>query len=160
MQIPEIATFEWHPFTISSAPEKKDYFTLHIRGIGGWTNEVYNYFEQEYRYLSPFGTLEGDLIDRTVFRSQQEGTEQWRRSSIYHLAMSVKNGVQQRMRPSRSGDLSTGDDFDEMLTNEEEIEAISHIRNLRRKPSVVRYGSRGARKLYIYKYKSLKIWKY
>ena len=44
--------FEWHPFTISSAPEKKDYFTLHIRGIGGWTKELFSYFEQEYRYSS------------------------------------------------------------------------------------------------------------
>ena len=38
------------------------------------------------------------------------------------------------------------DSFDDILTNEEEVEAISHIGNLRRKPSVVRYGSRGARK--------------
>ena len=49
IKVPEIAMFEWHPFTISSAPEKKDYFTLHIRGVGGWTKELFSYFEQEYR---------------------------------------------------------------------------------------------------------------
>ena len=29
---------EWHPFTISSAPEVSSQFTLHIRGVGQWTN--------------------------------------------------------------------------------------------------------------------------
>ena len=51
-QIPEIAMFEWHPFTISSAPEKKDFFTLHIRGVGGWTKELYSYFEEQFRFTS------------------------------------------------------------------------------------------------------------
>ena len=33
VKIPAIAKSEWHPFTISSAPEQQDFFTLHIRGI-------------------------------------------------------------------------------------------------------------------------------
>ena len=49
-QIPEIAMFEWHPFTISSAPEQRDFFTLHIRGVGGWTKQLYSFFEEEHRY--------------------------------------------------------------------------------------------------------------
>ena len=24
-------------------------FTLHIRGVGGWTNRLYSYFEEEYK---------------------------------------------------------------------------------------------------------------
>ena len=32
---------EWHPFTISSAPEVRDHFTLHIRGVGNWTNKLH-----------------------------------------------------------------------------------------------------------------------
>ena len=39
---------QWHPFTISSAPEVHDTFTVHIRGVGEWTNRVYKYFEDEY----------------------------------------------------------------------------------------------------------------
>ena len=35
--------FEWHPFTISSAPELKDTFSLHIRAAGGWTKALHNY---------------------------------------------------------------------------------------------------------------------
>ena len=48
IKIPEVARFEWHPFTISSAPEVHDTFTVHIRGVGEWTNRVYKYFEDEY----------------------------------------------------------------------------------------------------------------
>ena len=39
--------FEWHPFTISSAPEKKDLFSVHIRAAGGWTNALYNFVLKE-----------------------------------------------------------------------------------------------------------------
>ena len=46
IKVPQIAQFEWHPFTISSAPERGDAFTLHIRGVGTWTNRLYNYFEK------------------------------------------------------------------------------------------------------------------
>ena len=43
-----MARFEWHPFTISSAPEVHDTFTIHIRGVGEWTNRIYQHFEEEY----------------------------------------------------------------------------------------------------------------
>ena len=45
IKIPKISSFEWHPFTISSSPETEDEFTLHIRGVGNWTNSLYKYFE-------------------------------------------------------------------------------------------------------------------
>ncbi|XP_023339063.1 NADPH oxidase 5 [Eurytemora carolleeae] len=38
INIPAISRFEWHPFTISSAPEQQHSFSLHIRAVGGWTN--------------------------------------------------------------------------------------------------------------------------
>jgi len=49
VKIPAVAMFEWHPFTISSAPEEKGHFTLHIRGVGGWTNKLYNFVAEELR---------------------------------------------------------------------------------------------------------------
>jgi len=49
VKIPAVATSEWHPFTISSAPEVKDVFTLHVRGVGGWTNSLYTLFEKNYK---------------------------------------------------------------------------------------------------------------
>ncbi|XP_026735659.1 NADPH oxidase 5 isoform X2 [Trichoplusia ni] len=51
VNIPAIATYEWHPFTISSAPELEGYLWLHIRGVGEWTNRLYSYFEREQARL-------------------------------------------------------------------------------------------------------------
>lgn len=51
VNIPSIAVYEWHPFTISSAPEQEDYMWLHIRGVGEWTNQLYSYFEREQEKL-------------------------------------------------------------------------------------------------------------
>ncbi|KAF8632633.1 hypothetical protein AX15_001832 [Amanita polypyramis BW_CC] len=39
LQIPEISQFQWHPFTITSAPEDP-YVSLHIRQVGDWTRAL------------------------------------------------------------------------------------------------------------------------
>ncbi|KAG8574912.1 hypothetical protein GDO81_009385, partial [Engystomops pustulosus] len=44
LNIPVIAKYEWHPFTISSAPEQEDTLWLHIRSLGQWTNRLYEHF--------------------------------------------------------------------------------------------------------------------
>ncbi|KAG9488993.1 hypothetical protein GDO78_005147 [Eleutherodactylus coqui] len=44
LNIPVIAKYEWHPFTISSAPEQEDTLWLHVRSLGQWTNSLYEYF--------------------------------------------------------------------------------------------------------------------
>uniref|UniRef100_A0A673J320 NADPH oxidase, EF-hand calcium binding domain 5 n=1 Tax=Sinocyclocheilus rhinocerous TaxID=307959 RepID=A0A673J320_9TELE len=46
INIPVIAKYEWHPFTISSAPEQQDMLWLHVRSMGQWTNRLYEYFRQ------------------------------------------------------------------------------------------------------------------
>ena len=48
IKIPSISWMEWHPFTISSAPEAEDYFTLHIRGVGDWTKKLHAYVKEEH----------------------------------------------------------------------------------------------------------------
>ncbi|KAM4749054.1 NADPH oxidase 5-like [Rhinophrynus dorsalis] len=48
LNIPVIAKYEWHPFTISSAPEQADTLWLHIRSLGQWTNSLYEYFHQPH----------------------------------------------------------------------------------------------------------------
>jgi predicted ferric reductase len=40
INIPAIARFEWHPFTISSAPEREGELTLHVRSLGNWTRAL------------------------------------------------------------------------------------------------------------------------
>lgn len=56
VNIPAIANYEWHPFTISSAPEQEDYMWLHIRTVGEWTNRLYRYFEREQQKLQQSGS--------------------------------------------------------------------------------------------------------
>lgn len=51
VNIPAIAKYEWHPFTLSSAPDQEDYMWLHIRAVGEWTNRLYSYFEREQERL-------------------------------------------------------------------------------------------------------------
>lgn len=40
IQCPSVSRLEWHPFTLTSAPEE-DYFTAHIRIVGDWTQALY-----------------------------------------------------------------------------------------------------------------------
>ena len=49
VQIPSIAKYEWHPFTISSAPEQQGFIWLHIRSVGTWTNKLYEFFDERNR---------------------------------------------------------------------------------------------------------------
>jgi predicted ferric reductase len=44
LRIPKISRFGWHPFTISSCPEERDYIGLHIRALGNWTRRLHNQF--------------------------------------------------------------------------------------------------------------------
>ncbi|XP_069681708.1 NADPH oxidase 5 isoform X2 [Periplaneta americana] len=77
VNIPAIAKYEWHPFTISSAPEKEDDICLHIRGVGEWTNRLYGYFEQQQEKLHNVdGQLTGNrppAINGTPERTEPKG---------------------------------------------------------------------------------------
>ncbi|CAF2032667.1 unnamed protein product [Rotaria magnacalcarata] len=46
INIPRVALYEFHPFTISSAPEEKDYIRVHIQATGDWTKQVYQRFKE------------------------------------------------------------------------------------------------------------------
>ncbi|WP_016949510.1 EF-hand domain-containing protein [Anabaena sp. PCC 7108] len=47
IKCPSISNFEWHPFTISSAPERPDVLSLHIRAAGSWTGKLYQLFREQ-----------------------------------------------------------------------------------------------------------------
>jgi predicted ferric reductase/Ca2+-binding EF-hand superfamily protein len=40
IRIPEISRHEWHPFTLSSAPER-EHLSLHVRSLGNWTRKLH-----------------------------------------------------------------------------------------------------------------------
>ncbi|KAK7255845.1 hypothetical protein RIF29_29268 [Crotalaria pallida] len=45
VKCPDISSFEWHPFSITSAPGD-DYLSVHIRATGDWTSELRNRFSK------------------------------------------------------------------------------------------------------------------
>ncbi|KAJ7342129.1 hypothetical protein JRQ81_009078 [Phrynocephalus forsythii] len=46
LQCPTLSQLEWHPFTLTSAPED-DYFSVHIRSVGDWTEALFSAFGAE-----------------------------------------------------------------------------------------------------------------
>ncbi|CAF1262677.1 unnamed protein product [Adineta steineri] len=57
INIPAVASFEWHPFSISSAPEHKDSIWLHVRASGHWTRRVYDLFRMKLKQEHGGGML-------------------------------------------------------------------------------------------------------
>ncbi|CAA7025678.1 unnamed protein product [Microthlaspi erraticum] len=45
VKCPDISKFEWHPFSITSAPGD-EYLSVHIRALGDWTGELRNRFAE------------------------------------------------------------------------------------------------------------------
>ncbi|XP_044302058.1 NADPH oxidase 3 [Varanus komodoensis] len=46
LQCPAVSQLEWHPFTLTSAPED-DFFSVHIRSVGDWTEALFSAFGSE-----------------------------------------------------------------------------------------------------------------
>ncbi|CAD7698281.1 unnamed protein product [Ostreobium quekettii] len=59
---PTISQWEWHPFSITSAPGA-DHLSLHIRVVGDWTEELYN------RFLSYGRTVRHEELLQTCLRT-------------------------------------------------------------------------------------------
>ena len=47
IRIPDLAPHEWHPFTISSAPEKEN-ITVHVRSLGNWTGALREFVQRKH----------------------------------------------------------------------------------------------------------------
>ncbi|KAL8516150.1 hypothetical protein ACS0TY_014715 [Phlomoides rotata] len=59
VKCPDISNFEWHPFSITSAPYD-DYLSVHIRTLGDWTTELKNRFAKACEQSSKPGR--GNLV--------------------------------------------------------------------------------------------------
>ncbi|XP_076282347.1 NADPH oxidase isoform X2 [Lasioglossum baleicum] len=90
VNVPAIARYEWHPFTISSAPEQEDYIWLHIRAVGEWTNSLYSYFEKEQMKLQR-GNPEESCNNKNVLRNIYFNTGQDMKPKVKMPAQSSKN---------------------------------------------------------------------
>ncbi|KAI4468360.1 nadph oxidase [Holotrichia oblita] len=58
VKIPEIAQYEWHPFTISSPPEQEDSISLHIKAVGDWTKQLQKILSDEEKKIKTLELLE------------------------------------------------------------------------------------------------------
>ncbi|KAI3461481.1 hypothetical protein Pfo_018144 [Paulownia fortunei] len=58
VKCPDISNFEWHPFSITSAPDD-DYLSVHIRTLGDWTTELKNRFAKVNIFLFPRIVIKG-----------------------------------------------------------------------------------------------------
>uniref|UniRef100_A0A8C9J9E3 NADPH oxidase 2 n=1 Tax=Panthera tigris altaica TaxID=74533 RepID=A0A8C9J9E3_PANTA len=77
VKCPKVSRLEWHPFTLTSAPEE-DFFSIHIRIVGDWTEGLFNACgcdKQEFQDAwklpkiavdGPFGTASEDVFSYEV----------------------------------------------------------------------------------------------
>lgn len=65
----QISALEWHPFTLTSAPEE-DYFSVHIRIVGDWTTGLSKLLSSDKMPIlavdGPFGTASEDVFSYDV----------------------------------------------------------------------------------------------
>ncbi|XP_004011475.2 NADPH oxidase 3 [Ovis aries] len=62
IQCPSISTLEWHPFTLTSAPQE-DFFSVHIRAVGDWTEALCKAFGVEGQPLKEPWSLPRLAVD-------------------------------------------------------------------------------------------------
>uniref|UniRef100_A0A8D2LUJ3 NADPH oxidase 3 n=1 Tax=Varanus komodoensis TaxID=61221 RepID=A0A8D2LUJ3_VARKO len=63
LQCPAVSQLEWHPFTLTSAPED-DFFSVHIRSVGDWTEALF-IAEEDFCPITvdgPFGAAVTDVF--------------------------------------------------------------------------------------------------
>lgn len=58
LNCPYISKNEWHPFTITSAPEE-DFVSVHINAVGNWTNGITNLLNPDKK----LGIVQQDLLE-------------------------------------------------------------------------------------------------
>ncbi|XP_041846751.1 NADPH oxidase 1 [Melanotaenia boesemani] len=73
LNCPTISQLEWHPFTMTSAPEE-DFFSVHIRSAGDWTDKLIDIMQKlpegaqgpKMGVDGPFGTASEDVFDYEI----------------------------------------------------------------------------------------------
>lgn len=70
LKVPAVARSEWHPFTLTSAPEDPDWLTVHVRALGNWTRALAERFAapashrgERVHVDGPYGTPSVHLWD-------------------------------------------------------------------------------------------------
>ena len=125
INIPAIASFEWHPFTISSAPEQSNMISLHIRAVGSWTQRLYEYFEAEQKRLECKVQGSGTCHDPEA------------NQAIFHRTMTSVRRKVSRRRHSTSA-LKTHKKTEEIL-EDHAVQIRKSFKHMRKRPKVISY---------------------
>lgn len=76
LQCPSISPFEWHPFSITSAPGD-DYLSVHIRTVGDWTQELKRVYSESTDSATTIGRAKfgqsGHMNQRSLPRLLVDG---------------------------------------------------------------------------------------
>lgn len=86
INIPKIAKYEWHPFTISSSPELTETMWLHVRNVGTWTGKLYNYYQKATR-------PEGSFRRRTKSMRDLIFDERYRMIKNIYIVLELRSGL-------------------------------------------------------------------
>ena len=83
LRYPTLSSFEWHPFTISSAPETEGVVGFHIRSLGNWTTALYNLAKSK-----PIDDYSHEYMYETENQDDEKDEENLDRSSSGTAALS------------------------------------------------------------------------
>jgi len=103
--IPAVAVNEWHPFTISSAPEVLDTLTLHIRSVGHWTTSLHTLIKEEYEKQDS-GIKRKESIYEGLRRTVSKKVQNWRKEptgkseEVFSDLVARKRGGSEKRAPS------------------------------------------------------------
>ncbi|NXD28385.1 NOX5 oxidase, partial [Spelaeornis formosus] len=91
LNVPAVAAYVWHPFSISSAPEQLGTLWLHIRARGQWTSRLYEFFQRLEPEPEPPGrSWHQELLGFVGLGSEQRGgcgTPSWRIFTSEHAVL-------------------------------------------------------------------------
>lgn len=85
---PEVSYFQYHPFTLTSAPEE-DFISVHIRIVGDWTREFAMALGADVdgkQGGEKGGRGEGVVVAPPVGKVSKHAALQWNRYRIRHEA--------------------------------------------------------------------------
>lgn len=75
INLPRVALYEFHPFTISSAPEDLEFLTVHVQAVGNWTKQVYQRFKTMSESNDENATVQVYRADLNRRRSRTENQD-------------------------------------------------------------------------------------
>ena len=109
INLPRVALYEFHPYTISSAPEEGDYISVHIQAVGNWTKRVYQYFKQisernnddthikVFRAdISPIASTCQEIIRRNTIHETEDGRDQVAENHVSSASLPTSEPVRKQ----------------------------------------------------------------